>query len=96
MVYEVKTPLLLESIDAARLVIAAAKNGSIAPAERRDILMGARALQTAVVHDITARKAEPIIRAQEAKLIEAQAMQQDTLPKPGEPDPNDPGWWKYS
>jgi hypothetical protein len=81
LAYEVKTPLLLESIEAARSVISAAKDGSMAMAERRDILSGARALQSAVAHDIRARLADPRIRAQEAKLIEtAAAKRQQKLP----------------
>ncbi len=71
MAYEVKTPLLLESIEAARAVIKGAQDGSIAAADRRDILGGARTLQSAVSHDIRARLADPRIRAQEAKMIEA-------------------------
>jgi hypothetical protein len=80
MAYEVKTPLLLESIAAARQVISACSDGSIAPSERRDMLAGARALQNAVAHDIRARLMEPRIRAQEAKLIEAAGQAQERLP----------------
>jgi len=76
MTYEVKTPLLLESIEAARMVIRGAQDGSIASTDRRDILGGARALQSAVAHDIRARLADPRIRAQEAKLIEAEKQKQ--------------------
>jgi len=90
MAYEVRTPLLLESIAAARFVIDAAKTGSMAPAERRDILSGGRLLQTAVAHDIRARVADPRIRAQEAKLIEAEKQQQLPKPDPDETDPSGP------
>jgi hypothetical protein len=81
MAYEVRTPLLLESIEAARTVIGATKDGSMAPAERRDLLSGARVLQSAVAHDIRARLADPRIRAQEAKLIEAAKQLLNQLPE---------------
>jgi hypothetical protein len=76
MSYEVKTPLLLESIEAARAVIRGAQDGSMASSDRKDILGGARTLQSAVAHDIRARLADPRIRAQEAKLIEADQQKQ--------------------
>jgi hypothetical protein len=76
MSYEVKTPLLLESIEAARVVIRGAQDGSMASADRKDVLGGARTLQSAVAHDIRARLADPRIRAQEAKLIEANQQKQ--------------------
>ncbi len=72
MTYEVKTPLLIESVEVARAVIRGVQDGSMEMATATRVLSGARILQTAVSSDIRARLADPRIRAQEAKLLEAQ------------------------
>lgn len=71
--YEVRTPLLLESVEAARAVIRGVQTGEIDVATATRILSGARALQQAVAIDVKARLAAPKIAAQEAKLIEEQS-----------------------
>jgi hypothetical protein len=73
MSYEIKTPLLIESVEAARAVITGVQNGEMEPATAMRILSGARVLQSAVAADIKARLAAPKIAAQEAKLIDAAA-----------------------
>lgn len=78
MSYEVKTPLLCESVEAARAVIRGVQTGEMEAATATRVLSGARVLQTAVSTDIKARIAAPRIAAQEARMIE-QAEQQ-TLP----------------
>ena len=70
MTYEVKTPLLLESVDAARAVITGVQTGAMEAATATRVLSGARVLQSAVSTDIRARLAGPRIAAQEAKLIQ--------------------------
>jgi hypothetical protein len=68
--YEVKTPLLVESVDAARAVIRGVQTGEMEAATATRVLSGARVLQSAVSTDIKARIAAPKIAAQEAKLVE--------------------------
>lgn len=75
MSYEIRTPLLIESVEAARAVITGVQTGQMEAATATRVLSGARVLQTAVSTDIKARLAAPKIAAQEAKLIE-QAEQQ--------------------
>ena len=76
MSYEVKTPLILESVDAARAAIAGIQDGSLEPRQASIVVGGARALQSAVTVDIKARMAGPKIAAQEAKLIEHERRNQ--------------------
>jgi hypothetical protein len=76
MTYEVKTPLILESVTAARAAISGIQDGSMEPRFASVVLAGARVLQGAVREDIRARLADPRIRAQEAKLIEGERGQQ--------------------
>jgi hypothetical protein len=84
--YEIKTPLLAESVEAARAVIAGMQTGEMEPAVASRVLSGARVLQAAVATDIKARLAAPKIAAQEAKLIEA-ARGQDRLAGPASSGP---------
>lgn len=74
--YEVKTPLLCESVEAARAVIRGVQTGEMEAAAAMRVLSGARVLQTAVSTDIKARLAAPKIAAQEARLIEQSEQQQ--------------------
>jgi hypothetical protein len=67
MAYEVKTPVLLESIQAARAVIKGLQDGAMEPKEGTVILGGVKALQGAVREDVRARLAAPRIAAHEAK-----------------------------
>jgi hypothetical protein len=76
MTYEVKTPLIVESVTAARSAITGLQDGSMEPRFAALVISGARTLQSAVREDIRARLAEPRIRAQEAKLIEADRQSQ--------------------
>ncbi len=69
--YEIRTPLLVESVEAARAVIHGVQSGEMEASTATRVLSGARVLQTAVSTDIKARLAAPKIAAQEAKLIEA-------------------------
>lgn len=69
MSYEVKTPLLVESIAAAREAIAGIRTGAMDAATAARMLTGARALQTAVLADIRVRLAAPKIEAQEERLL---------------------------
>ncbi|HZT90361.1 MAG TPA: hypothetical protein VFA12_20640 [Stellaceae bacterium] len=71
MSYEIRTPVVLESVEAARAAISGIRDGSLEPRHAAIVVSGARALQAAVVTDIRARLADPKIRAQEAKLVEA-------------------------
>jgi hypothetical protein len=80
MSYEVKTPLLIETVEAARAVIAGVQNGAMDGGIATRILAGARVLQAAVAIDLKARLADPRIRAQEAKMIEAEKQSQQALP----------------
>jgi hypothetical protein len=80
MSYEVNTPLLIETVEAARSVIAGVQNGAMDGGIATRILAGARVLQAAVSIDIKARLADPRIRAQEAKMIEAEKQIQQALP----------------
>lgn len=75
MSYEVKTPLLCESVDAARAVIRGVQTGEMDAATATRVLSGARVLQTAVSTDVKARQAAPKIAAQEAKMIEGQRQE---------------------
>lgn len=84
MAYEVKTPILLETINVARAVIQGAQDGTIIAADRRDMLGGARVIQSAVRDDIRARLADPRVRAQEAKLIEAENTTKAVAPPQGQ------------
>ena len=79
MTYQITTPIVQESIDAARSAIMGLQNGSLEPRHASVIVGAARTLQSAVSTDIKARIAAPKIAAQEAKLIEAeQAARQIT------------------
>ena len=71
MTYEVKTPLLMESVEAARAVISGVQTGAMEAGIATRVLSGARVLQSAVSTDIKARLAAPRIAAQEAKLVES-------------------------
>jgi hypothetical protein len=68
--YEIKTPIVNESVEAARAAIVGIRTGSLEPRHAAIMISGARALQSAVSTDIRARLAEPKIAAQEALLIE--------------------------
>lgn len=76
MSYEVRTPLLVESVEAARAVIAGVQTGEMEAQTATRVLSGARVLQSAVSTDIKARLAAPKIAAQEARLIEHAEQQQ--------------------
>ena len=71
MTYEIKTPIVQESVIAARAAISGIQNGVLEPRHAAVMVSGARALQSAVATDIRARMAAPRIAAQEAQLIEA-------------------------
>lgn len=81
MAYDIQTPLLLESVDAARAVIRGVQTGEMEVATATRVLSGARVLQAAVVADIKARLAAPRIAAQEAKLIDAAGPERIAGPK---------------
>lgn len=87
MTYAVSTPLLLESVDAARSVIDGVQSGAMEAMTATRVLAAARVLQTAVSTDIRARLAAPKIAAQEAKLIEQE--ERAALEKPST-DPRPP------
>jgi hypothetical protein len=79
--YEIRTPLLRESVDAARAVINGVQDGSMEMQTATRVLSAARVLQSAVSTDIRTRLAAPRIASQEAKLIEAERAQ-EALEKP--------------
>jgi hypothetical protein len=70
MTYEIRTPIVSESVEAARAAIAGIQSGALEPRHAAIMISGARALQSAVATDIKARIAAPKIAAQEALLIE--------------------------
>lgn len=70
MSYEVKTPLVTEAVDAARMAIVGIQAGTLEPRAANIVLGGARVYLSAVNTDIKARIAEPKILASEAKLVE--------------------------
>lgn len=76
MSYEIRTPIISESVEAARVAIAGIQDGSLEPRNAAIVISGARALQSAVATDIKARLAAPRIAAQEAKLIDQEQRQQ--------------------
>ncbi|MGH6715673.1 MAG: hypothetical protein ACREDC_05715 [Bradyrhizobium sp.] len=67
MSYEVKTPLLLESVAAARAAISGIRDSSLEPPHANSILSGARTLQSAVAHDLKVRLLAPKIEALERR-----------------------------
>lgn len=81
MTYQIKTPIVQESVIAARAAISGIQNGALEPRHAAVIVSGARALQSAVTTDIRARMAAPRIAAQEAQLIEA-SKENAKLPHP--------------
>lgn len=64
--YEVKTPLLLESVEAARAAISGIIKGGMESKQAAVVVSGARALQNAVTVDLKARLAAPKIDRTEA------------------------------
>lgn len=70
MTYEIKTPLVAESVVAVRAAITGIQDGSLEPRHAGILVNGAKALQSAVSTDIKARMAAPKIAANEAKLLE--------------------------
>jgi hypothetical protein len=81
--YEIKTPIVNESVEAARAAINGIQTGSLEPRFAAIMISGARALQSAVTTDIRARLAAPRIAVQEAKLIEAETQAKITDATPG-------------
>ena len=79
--YEITTPLIAKSVEAARAAIAGIQDGSLEPRHAAILISGARAFQNAVSTDIKARIAAPKISAQEAKLIEASGGRSGTTRK---------------
>lgn len=69
--YEVKTPIVLESVEAARIAISGIRDGSLEPSHANVLVRGARALQGAVAVDIRARMAGPKIDALEQRVAQA-------------------------
>lgn len=82
MNYEVRTPILQESVEAARSVIIGVQDGSMEMTTATRVLSAARVFQSAVSTDIRARLAAPRIAAQEAKQIEAEEQRTGALEKP--------------
>lgn len=76
MIYEIKTPLIMESVEAARAAIEGIQDGSLEPRHASILISGARSFQSAVSTDIKARMAAPKIAAQEAKLIDQEGRRQ--------------------
>jgi hypothetical protein len=70
MAYEIRTPIVAESVEAARAAIIGIQSGALEPRHAAIMISGARALQSAVSTDIRARIAAPKIAAQEALVIE--------------------------
>lgn len=75
MAYEIRTPIVAESVEAARAAITGIQSGALEPRHAAIMISGARALQSAVSTDIRARIAAPKITAQEALLIEQEREQ---------------------
>ena len=69
MSYEVKTPLVMEAVDAARAAVVGIQAGTLEARAAGVVLGGARVYLSAVNTDIKARIAEPKILAAEAKLV---------------------------
>ncbi|MDA8253011.1 MAG: hypothetical protein M0Z28_28110 [Rhodospirillales bacterium] len=59
--YEIKTPIVNESVTAARAAIAGITSGAMEPKQAGTIISGARALQNAVNVDLKVRLAAPKI-----------------------------------
>lgn len=76
--YEIKTPIILESVEAAREAITGIRRGSLEPRHAAVLISGARALQAGIATDIKARLALPKIEAQEALLVEESKQQKIT------------------
>jgi hypothetical protein len=67
MAYEVKTPLIQESVEAARAAIIGIQTGALEPRQASILVSGARAFQSAVTTDLKARIMLPKITMLEAK-----------------------------
>jgi hypothetical protein len=78
MAYEIRTPIVKESVEAARAAIAGIQSGALEPRHAAVMISGSRALQSAVTTDIRARIADPKITAQEALLVE-QSREQEKI-----------------
>lgn len=76
MSYEIKTPLIAESVDALRYAIDGIKTGALDARPAGVIISGAKGLQSAIGIDIKARLADPKIRLAEAKLVETEQHKQ--------------------
>jgi len=60
--FEVKTPILLTSIEYTKKAVDGVLTGALEPKQASVVVSGARALQSAVNTDIKARLSEPKLR----------------------------------
>ena len=67
MAYGVKTPLILEGIEATRGAISGIQTGTLEPRQASILIGGARAFHQAIMTDLKARTMGPKIEAAEAK-----------------------------
>lgn len=76
MLFEVKTPALKQSVDAALAVISGLQDGTLEPKTAAGIVSAARTVQSGVKTEITARLSAPKIAAMEAKIVEQSKQKQ--------------------